>query len=110
MKAVYLDQNKWIDLARVYHDKAADPALRPVLDAALAASQNGSAAFPLSAVHYIETWKNREPQRRTRLDEFMWNLSGAGQSPPATPTFFPMSLKRRWPRASPRSYRVRSPS
>jgi hypothetical protein len=108
MKVVYLDQNKWIDLARVYHGKAADPALRPVLDAALVASQNGSAAFPLSAVHYIETWKVREPQRRERLGDFMWKLSGGRTIAPGYPEILSREIEAalalRFPKVVPRPF------
>lgn len=108
MKVVYLDQNKWIDLAKVYHRKAADPTLRPVLDAALAASRNGSVAFPLSAVHYIETWKIREPQRRARLGDFMWNLSGgrtiAAGYPEILSHELEAALASRFPKVLPRPF------
>lgn len=44
------------------------------------AIQDGEAIFPLSAVHYMETIKHRNMERRARLGAVMWQLSG-GHTP-----------------------------
>lgn len=75
MKIVYLDQNKWIDLARSFHGKDADAHLAAALTSVRAASEQGSAVFPLSAIHYMEIARIRDPQRRARLGTVMWELS-----------------------------------
>lgn len=75
MKIVYLDQNKWIDLARSFHGRDADPDLAESLAYLLSARQSNSAAFPLSAVHYMELYRIRSIPRRHRLGQLMWRLS-----------------------------------
>ena len=75
MKLIYLDQNKWIALARAYYGQRDSDALRPVVAAALASAADGTAAFPLSAIHYMETWRTRNVDARARLGAWMWELS-----------------------------------
>lgn len=76
MKLIYLDQNKWIDLARAYHGKSPDPGFRTALDLARKASASGAAVFPLSAIHYMEIARIRDSGRRARLGTVMWEISG----------------------------------
>src|SRR5713226_5709929 len=75
MKTVYLDQNKWIDLARAFHGKDSEPRLNRALDFVRDASRQGSISVPLSAVHYMETAKIGNRARRARLGVVMWELS-----------------------------------
>ncbi|MCY3845450.1 MAG: hypothetical protein OXH69_18150 [Acidobacteria bacterium] len=76
MKIVYLDQNHWIELSRAAHGRAVKPGVREVLTAARLATAVGSACFPLSFTHVMETHKNDTPERRIRLAKFMLELSG----------------------------------
>jgi hypothetical protein len=72
---VYLDQAKWIDLARAAHGDPAGSRYEPALAAARAAVAEGRAAFPLSSGHYIETWRQSNDGRRRRLAHTMSELS-----------------------------------
>lgn len=72
---VYLDQNKWIEFARIFHGKdKSDRAIsiRREIDASLDCGY----VFPLSAFHYIEFARISDRGRRSRLGEVMWKYSG----------------------------------
>lgn len=73
-RTIYLDQNKWIDLAR----SAAGPGdnFTPVVEFVRAAKAAGAAVFPLSGAHYIESNKQHDDARYERLGRFMHELSG----------------------------------
>lgn len=73
---IYLDQNIWIELARAVHGKKQDTALLQALDTIRAASARGRVVFPLSAMHYMETWKSGSYRSRERLGTTMFELSG----------------------------------
>ena len=75
MKIVYLDQNHWIELSRAAHGRAAKHGVREVLAAARLTTAAGSACFPVSFTHVMETHKNDTPDRRIRLAKFMLELS-----------------------------------
>lgn len=71
---VYLDQNKWIELARIYHGK--DKTQRSIsLLKEIDASIDLGYIFPLSAIHYLEFSRISNPKRRARLGEVMWKYS-----------------------------------
>jgi len=74
-KIVYLDQNKWIELAKVFHHKRAAPGAVAALGYLQDSVPARAAVFPLSAMHYMETWKITDGERRKRLAAFMWELS-----------------------------------
>lgn len=74
---VYLDQAKWIDLARAMHGRPDGEGFRDALDVARHSVALGVAQFPLSFAHYIETWRAGNEQRRRRLAEMMIELSRA---------------------------------
>jgi hypothetical protein len=76
VKIVYLDQNKWIDLARVAYGKVADDRLANALDVARKARDMKLASFPTSFGHLMETHRSRKLDQRGRLAEFMLELSG----------------------------------
>lgn len=83
MKIVYLDQNHWIELSKAAYQRRALPETASVLEALRASAQSGSACFPLSLGHYIETLKQQAPDRRSRLAAFMLALSrGSTVAPP----------------------------
>jgi hypothetical protein len=72
---IYLDQNKWIDLARAYHDRPDGTRFKPVLERIKLAVDEGKAIFPLSGTHVIETRKMANLPRRHRLSQAMSNVS-----------------------------------
>lgn len=57
MQRVYLDQNKWVDLARARTGKPGGAQYLEAYEAAKAAAAEGRASFPLSAAHYFEIHK-----------------------------------------------------
>jgi hypothetical protein len=75
MIRVYLDQNKWIDLARAATNHESGTQYRAALDAARAASSSDAASFPLDLYRYEETGKRGNAPSRTRLADFMFELS-----------------------------------
>lgn len=75
MKTVYLDQNKWIDLARARFRQDADQLLKRTLTTVLDASESGDWAFPISSTHYIEIARIGNRRRRVQLGEVMWDVS-----------------------------------
>lgn len=72
---VYLDQAKWIDLARAWHGRADGERFRDALAVAKQSVRMGLVQFPLSTGHYIETWRIGDDARRARLAEVMISLS-----------------------------------
>lgn len=75
MRVIYLDQNKWIDVARAFHGKARDAELEVAFAVVEKLSRRGAAVFPLSWVHYLETAKSTNHERRKRLGTAMWEIS-----------------------------------
>lgn len=75
MVTVYLDQAKWIDLARALHGRADGERFRDALDVARHSVRMGLVEFPLSTGHYIETWRIGADGRRARLAQAMIELS-----------------------------------
>lgn len=71
---VYLDQNKWIELARIENgvDKSSDSKL---LKKEIAAARECGYIFPISAIHIMELARIRDDNRRSRLGRVMWNYS-----------------------------------
>jgi len=55
MKSIYLDQNKFIDLARAHHGRADGEKYKPALEHALHSVQTEQWRIPLSIVHVMET-------------------------------------------------------
>lgn len=76
MPIVYLDQNKWIALAKAFHGKDRDLGIQAALEFVRETSRAGTHVYPLSAVHYMETNRVRERGRRYRLGSAMWSISG----------------------------------
>jgi len=73
-RIIYLDQNKWIELAGATTGKA-NPQLIQVLDILRESKRLGLNVFPLSLAHFIETNKRRDLESRSRLGSLMWELS-----------------------------------
>jgi hypothetical protein len=72
---VYLDQAKWIDLARAAHGRPGGEKFADMLASVRRASAAQTVNFPLSSGHYIETWRQTDDRRRRRLAETMIELS-----------------------------------
>ena len=71
---VYLDQNKWIELAKIFHGKDKEEKSKKILLEFNAAVESG-VKFPLSAMHYIELSRVSNDGRRSRLGKVMWKYS-----------------------------------
>jgi hypothetical protein len=109
VKVVYLDQNKWIDVARAFHGKASDAALKAAFEDVQRISQQGAAVFPLSWVHYLETAKSTNHERRKRLGTVMWELSrGHTMASYGAIVRFELELvfAKRFPGVVPRDFRL----
>lgn len=109
MKVVYLDQNKWIDVARAFHGKAVDTDLKAAFADIRRFSQREAAVFPLSWVHYLETAKNKNHERRKRLGTAMWELSrGHTMASYRAIVRFELesALAKRFPGVVPRDFRL----
>ena len=72
---IYLDQNKWIDLARAHHNRSNGNQYKSILQKVMEAIESKKAIFPLSAVHLAETQKNSNTLRRKRLAKVMATIS-----------------------------------
>ncbi|MEF9411941.1 hypothetical protein V4F30_24900 [Rhodococcus sp. IITD102] len=75
MLRVYLDQNKWIDLARAATGNPKGERFRDALDMCRAASASKRASFPLDIYRYWETTKRADDASRNQLVDIMWELS-----------------------------------
>jgi hypothetical protein len=75
LHVVYLDQAKWIDLARAHHGRSGGARFRDALAASQAAVADHRAVFPLSSTHYMETSVRQDDASRARLVEVMEALS-----------------------------------
>lgn len=79
---VYLDQNKWIQLARIENGLDHSEADVSILLDMKKAIELGY-IFPLSAIHYMEFARIRDDERRRRLGRIMWKYSkGVSIAPP----------------------------
>lgn len=76
MRTIYLDQNKWIEFAKMLQNPPERPDVHRVWLQALAASEASRVCFPLSAIHYMELARVSDPRRRRDVGEVMWRLSG----------------------------------
>lgn len=75
MLRVYLDQNKWIDLARAATGNPKGERFRDALDMCRAASAAREASFPLDIYRYWETTKRADDMSRNQLVDTMLELS-----------------------------------
>lgn len=72
---IYLDQNKWIELAKMVHGKDTSPRAKRVLRDFEAVCDRGLVQLPLSSLHYIETSRISNIGRKVRLGTVMWRFS-----------------------------------
>jgi len=72
---VYLDQNKWIALARMVNGKDDSSLSKNIVEHTLEAVESGRIIIVLSAIHYMETARISNSGRRERLAKVMWKYS-----------------------------------
>lgn len=72
---IYLDQNKWIALARMVYGKDKSQLSKTIVTHTLKAVEDGRIIIVLSAIHYIETARISNSDRRKRLGKVMWKYS-----------------------------------
>ncbi len=72
---VYLDQNKWIELARAYYGKDKSQESQKVLSIIKRALAEEKIILPLSSNHYMETARISNAGRKARLGKVMWRFS-----------------------------------
>src|SRR3990167_5014541 len=72
---IYLDQNKWIALARMVYGKDKSQLSKTIVDHTLKAVEDGRIIIVLSAIHYMETARISNSDRRKRLGKVMWEYS-----------------------------------
>ncbi len=75
MLRVYLDENKWIDLARAVSGHPQGEKFNTVAMMVAAAVSHSEASFPLSAGHMFETWKQKSGRRRREVATTMLTIS-----------------------------------
>jgi hypothetical protein len=85
-KFLYLDQNKWIDLAKAYYRKPDGERFRDALAAVQEAVVSGKLVVPYSLVNAIETTVSKDQGRRDRLSNFLVRLSHGNAVLPFTVT------------------------
>jgi hypothetical protein len=72
---IYLDQNIWIDLAKIHHGKDKRPESVRLLSLIQEKLEFGDIVLPLSRIHYIETSTIANASRRERLGRVMFDYS-----------------------------------
>jgi hypothetical protein len=100
---VYLDQNKWIDLAKAATGRPDGAQFADVLEIARHGVKAGLAVFPLSAVHYMETLRTRSGRQRHDVGGVMNELSRQltmVSSPDVLPGEIDRAVRSRWGRPS----------
>lgn len=72
---IYLDQNKWIDLARALIKPEDNPNFIDVANLIKDKSTKGEWQLPISMVHFMETCTRADEKSRTRLAKVMSKIS-----------------------------------
>lgn len=72
---IYLDQNKWIDLAKAILNPTDNPNYVEVSNLVLEKIENGEWIFPLSTLHVWETGSRAEEESRKKLVSVMAKIS-----------------------------------
>jgi hypothetical protein len=75
MQVLFLDQNKWIDLARVHVGKTTSGPDLVVYQELLEAVRTGKLVAPLTVSHILETSKRNDPESRAHVVEVQAMLS-----------------------------------
>jgi len=72
---IYLDQNKWIDLAKAIVKPEENQKYSKVANLVLKKIENQEWIFPLSTLHVFETNSREEKESRKRLVDVMAKIS-----------------------------------
>ena len=72
---LWLDQDKWIDLAKAHYGRAGGEAFRNALAAVRKAVDAGALIVPFSLVTIVEMQGDPHAERRERFTRFMTDLS-----------------------------------
>jgi len=75
MDIVFLDQNKWIELAQVHSGRTTSGPIAELFPQLIAAVQAGRVLFPLSVANIMETAKRNDPASRRLIAETQAMLS-----------------------------------
>lgn len=75
MDIIFIDQNKWIELAKVEAGKDLSSEISSLYENLISAVENGKAIFPLTTSHIIETSKRNDPESRLHLTMTQARLS-----------------------------------
>ncbi len=75
MDIIFLDQNKWIELARAHSGALSSGPIVELYSQLTQAVDSGEALFPLAASHVLETSKRNDPISRGSLAETQARLS-----------------------------------
>jgi hypothetical protein len=75
MKILFLDQNKWIQLAQVHSGKIVSEAVCDIYQQLINASHKGEILVPLTAANILETSKRNDPDSRANLAQIQAKLS-----------------------------------
>ena len=73
MKYIYLDQNKWIDLAKGVKEN--NPQYISLYETIINRVRDGIWAFPLSLIHIQETMKRKKEASRKEILDLMFSIS-----------------------------------
>lgn len=71
VRSIYLDQNKWIDIARVFLGENDDKELQEVCSLIKEKIANNEWIFPLSIIHHFEMIARLDERSRTELAKVM---------------------------------------
>ena len=93
-KIVYLDQNIWIGLSRVYYEKDENLILKSILDKIIEASNSKNIIFPISIVNARETLSRQNEEQKNRLVDFMIKVSKGYTISPYTEEFKKEEIKQ----------------
>ena len=74
-KVIYLDQNKWIDIAKAVLNKPNSEMYTDVKDKILKKVSDGEWIFPLSIIHHFETMSRMDDRSRQELSKVMGEIS-----------------------------------
>lgn len=74
-KSIFLDQNKWIDLAHAFDNPQSNPRLFEIGHGLIGAIKSGRLQCPLTSNLIIETYKMSDDQHRSLIAEIQAQLS-----------------------------------
>ena len=75
MISIYLDQNKWIEMARVLYKNDGAPEIKSVIDRVSSGVLKGSICIPISDIHVMEIAKIGSNRQRSQLASLFVDFS-----------------------------------